>query len=92
MARTGLTRIHGGTFLFRARQRQHGHRGRDHGHRAISRFGNLPGTRLIGGGGVAGTTTISILPYALAALAVHGHRIKLRHLRRQWHPRAEHRR
>ena len=63
-ATTGLQRINNGTFLFRA---GNGNIGTAAATTAIANltFGNNVAGDLIGGGGAAGTPTISILPYAV---------------------------
>ncbi len=61
----GLTRLDRGTFLFRSQSGLHGTAAASTTVPNIT-FGNLPGTQLIGGGGADGTTTISILPYAIS--------------------------
>ena len=63
-AATGLTRVNGGTFLFRAGNANFG-TGAASTSVGNLLFGNLPGSALVGGGGAAGTTTISILPFAV---------------------------
>ncbi len=62
-ASNGLTRLDRGTFLFRAGNANLGSAAATTTIANLT-FGNSAGLELVGGGGAAGTTTISILPYA----------------------------
>lgn len=70
-AADGLTRLHGGTFLFRSVADNLGTAAATPAIANIT-FGNLPGAQFLGGGGDAGTTGISILPYAVGAIGTFG--------------------
>ncbi len=64
---TGLTRINGGTFSFGAYKEANMGTATATLTTANLTFGNGPSLGLVGGGGAAGSTTISILPYAIGA-------------------------